>query len=148
RYGFTRESRANIGLATGPLVSFRIFDDLTPNTSTRSFHLPVHNWVDDLSWTRGKHTIQFGTNLRLINNVRESNATSFNTASLNPGFLTLEPAGHGISLDPSAQADGCNAASCPWVFPAVDPANSAVYNNAVSSLVGLVTQGNASYNFT
>jgi hypothetical protein len=145
-YGFIRQSRSNQGLETTPLVSFRIFDDLVPTTSTRAFQFPVHNWVDDVSWTKGKHTLQFGTNLRLINNIRNSNATSFNTASLNPGFLVRTPAGHGISLDPSAQADGC--ASCSWNFPAVDPNNTSVYNNAVSSLVGLVTQGNASYNFT
>ena len=76
RYGFIRESRSNQGLETTPIVSFRIFDDLVPTTSTRAFQLPLHNWVDDLSWTKGKHTLQFGTNLRLINNIRSSNATS------------------------------------------------------------------------
>jgi hypothetical protein len=137
RYGFTRESRSNEGLQNTPLVLFRVIDDLVPNTSTRAFQFPVHNWVDDVSWTRGKHTLQFGTNLRLINNIRTSNATSFSTAALNPGFLTVSPAGHGISLDPAA-----------FGFPAVDPNNTSAYNNAITTLVGLVTQGNASYNFT
>jgi Carboxypeptidase regulatory-like domain len=137
RYGFTRESRSNQGLETTPLVLFRVIDDLVPATSTRAFQFPVHNWVDDLTWTRGKHTLQFGTNLRLINNIRSSNATSFNTATLNPGFLVAEPAGNGISLDPGA-----------FGFPVVDPNNTSAYNNAVSTLVGFVTQGNASYNFT
>lgn len=137
RYGFTRESFSQQGLATQPLVSFRFIDDLVPLTSTNSFQIPVHNWVDDVSWTRGKHTLQFGTNVRLINNVRSSNATSFNNALINPLFLNQTPAGSGGSLDPAA-----------FGLPGVDPGNSSVYNNAVIDLVGLISQATANYNLT
>ncbi len=137
RYGFTRESNAQQGLADGPLVSFRVFDDLTPNTPTLASHIPLHNWVDDLTWVKGKHTLQFGTNVRLINNVRSSNATSFNTATLNPGGLFAPPAGTGGSLDPAA-----------FGFPGVDLNNPSVYNNSVVSLAGLISEATASYNFT
>ena len=149
RYGFIRESQSEQGLQNGPLVSFRIFDDLVPPTPTRAFTFPVHNWVDDLSWTRGKHTLQFGTNLRLINNIRSSNATSFNTAQLNPGFLAAGPANSHGSLDPSCATDSATPpAFCTWNFPQVDPNNQSAYSNAMSSLVGLISEGNASYNYT
>jgi hypothetical protein len=74
-YGLTRQSQTTQGLQNAPIVSFRFIDDLNAATSTTAYHVPVHNWIDDVSWTKGKHTLQFGTNLRLINNVRESNAT-------------------------------------------------------------------------
>ena len=149
-YGFTRQSQSNQGLQTQHETSFRFIDDIDAQTSTRAFHVPVHNWEDDVSWTKGKHTLQFGTNLRLINNVRSSNATSFNAALINPLFLNAAPAGSpkgsGGSLDPAAQADGCAAATCPWNFPAVDPNNLGVYNNAIIDLVGIVDQVTGNYN--
>jgi Carboxypeptidase regulatory-like domain len=136
-YGFTRESFSQQGLANQPLVSFRFIDDLVPQTATSTFHIPVHNWVDDVSWTRGKHTLQFGTNVRLINNVRSSNATSFNNALINPLFLDQTPAGSGGSLDPAA-----------FGLPGVDPGNSSVYNNAIIDLTGIISQATANYNLT
>jgi hypothetical protein len=136
-YGFTRQSFSQQGLANQPLVSFRFIDDLVPQTSTSSFHIPVHNWVDDLSWTRGKHTLQFGTNIRLINNVRSSNATSFDNAVINPLFLNTTPAGSGGSLDPGA-----------FGFPAVAQDSTSVYDNAIIDLVGLISQATANYNLT
>ncbi|MBS1841048.1 MAG: carboxypeptidase regulatory-like domain-containing protein, partial [Acidobacteria bacterium] len=144
RYGLTRQSQSNQGLQTQHETSFRFIDDINAQTSTRAFHVPVHNWADDLSWTKGKHTLQFGTNLRLINNVRSSNATSFNAALINPLFLNAAPAGSpkgsGGSLDPAAQADGCSPVVCPWAFPAVDSNNLGVYNNAIIDVVGIVSQ--------
>jgi len=135
RYGYTRQSQSTQGLQTAAQLSFRFIDDLKAATSTSSFHVPVHNFVDDVSWTRGKHTLQFGTNLRVINNVRQSNATSFNGAVINPAFLPANPAGSGGSLDPGH-----------FGFPAVDLNNPSPYNNAVIDLVGIVTQVTGNYN--
>ena len=102
RYGFTRQSSSNAGQLNQQTVSFRFINDLNPLTSTRTSQIPVHNWVDDVTWTKGNHTVQFGTNVRLINNSRTSNATSFNSALINPLFLDTAPAGSGGSLDPAA----------------------------------------------
>lgn len=140
-YGYTRQSELTQGLQTVPITSFRFIDDLNAATSSSNFHVPVHNWTDDISWTKGKHTLQFGTNIRLINNVRQSNASSFNGALINPAFLAANPAGSGGSLDP-----GCGIATCGWNFPAVDPNNANPYNNAVADLVGIVTQVTGNYN--
>jgi carboxypeptidase family protein len=148
-YGFTRESRDNLGIETQPIVSFRGFDDLVPGVSsptpttsfTKKFHLPTHNWVDDVTWSKGKHTLQFGTNLRLINNVRTSDASNFNNGLINPAFLNTFPTGSGGSLDP-----GCGIAACGWNFPSVDPNNLSVYNNAIINLVGIVDQVTGNFN--
>jgi hypothetical protein len=142
-YGFTRQSRDNLGIETAPLVSFRFIDDLVPGVSslspetsfTTKFHVPVHNWVDDITWSKGKHTLQFGTNIRLINNVRTSDAFNFNNGVINPQFLNTAPAGSGGSLDPAA-----------FGFPDVDPNNLAVYNNAIIDLVGVVDQVTGNFN--
>ena len=144
-YGLTRESQDNLGIENGPIVTFRGFDDLHPGISTLSpetssttkFHVPVHNWLDDLSWTKGKHTIQFGTNIRLISNVFATDASNFNAASTNPVWLLQGPSGSGGSLDPDA-----------FGFPVVDPNNSQVYDNAVINLVGLVPEVSSGYNRT
>jgi hypothetical protein len=137
RYGFTRQSTAQSGLQTGPSVRFRFIDDLNPFTSTRANYLPVHNWNDDITWTRGKHTFGFGGNIRLINNVRTSNATSFNDALANPLFLAQAPAGSGGSLDPAA-----------FGFPAVNPNQTQPYDNGVVDMVGILSQVTGNYNFT
>lgn len=142
-YGLTRQSRDNLGLEGPPLVSFRFIDDLVPGASslspeqsfTTKFHVPVHNWVDDVTWSRGKHTLQFGTNIRLINNVRASDVSNINNGLINPFFLNTAPAGSGGSLDPGA-----------FGFPAVDPNNLAVYDNAIIDLVGIVDQVTGNFN--
>jgi hypothetical protein len=144
-YGLTRQSQDNLGIENGPIVTFRGIDDLHPGVSslspetsfTTKFHIPVHNWTDDITWTRGKHTLQFGTNIRLINNVRASDIANFNAASTNPVWLQQTPAGSGGSLDPGA-----------FGFPAVDPNNSQVYDNAVVNLVGLIPLVTSSFNRT
>jgi hypothetical protein len=137
-YGLTRQSQADQGLVTQQQTDIRFFDSAVLNTSTTTaFHVPVNNWLDDVSWTRGNHTLQFGTNLRLIDNQRASNATSFDNALVNPAFLNVSPAGSGGSLDPAA-----------FGFPAVDPNNASVYNNAIVDLVGIVDQVTGNYNRT
>jgi hypothetical protein len=112
-------------------------DDLTPFTSTLANHLPVNNWIDDVTWTKGKHTLQFGGNIRLINNVRSSNATSFNDALANPLYLAQAPAGSGGSLDPAA-----------FGFPVVDPNQTQPYDFGIVDMVGILSQVTANYNFT
>jgi hypothetical protein len=137
-YGLTRQSQADQGLVTQPQTDIRFFNSVVPATSTTTaFQIPVHNWLDDISWTRGKHSLQFGTNVRLINNLRQSDTTSFNNGLVNPAYLNVSPAGSGGSLDPGA-----------FGFPQVDPNFANVYNDAVVDLVGIVDQVTGNYNRT
>ena len=154
-YGLTRQSQDNLGIEGPPIVTFRFIDDLVPSvgsqptdeqSATTKFHIPVHNFTDDVTWTKGKHTLQFGTNLRYINNVRATDSANITFASTNPFWLAGSAAGSGGTLDPAAVANGCNPAQCPWSFPAVDPNNATPYNNAVVNLVGVVSQVTGQYN--
>ncbi len=145
RFGLTRQSQSNAGIENGPNVTFRFYDDLHPSinsvspstSATTNFQIPVYNWTDDLSWTKGKHTLQFGTNIRYIMNDRQTDIANINYASTNPNYLPASASGSGGSLDPAA-----------FGFPAVDPNNPTPYDYAVVNLTGLITEGVAQYNRT
>jgi hypothetical protein len=145
-YGYAGFDTSALGQQTSAQVQFRGIDNLIPlagnlatnegSLPTSITHVPTHNFVDDVTWTKGSHTFQFGTNIRIINNIRSSDFTSFNSALVNPLSLVSAPAGSGGSLDPGA-----------FGFPDVDPNNQSVYNNAIIDLVGIVSQATANYNY-
>ncbi len=65
RYGYTRIGGSQAGSLRGPQAIFR-FLTYTDGYSANTFrHVPTHNFVDDVSLNRGKHTFQFGANIRL-----------------------------------------------------------------------------------
>ena len=107
RYGYIRQGYSDAGTLTKDYVDFRFMDDLDPHTGTTTVNVPVHNIIDNLSWTHGNHTVQGGVNWRLIGNNRSTNANSFNIASTNPywigstvpdpGDIGLAPVGSGFS---------------------------------------------------
>jgi hypothetical protein len=91
-YGFTRASFTQNGDSNDNRVNFRFI--FSPNSFARTLRrtTPVHNFVDDLSWVRGNHTLQFGANLRFIRNDRNSLGASFDTAVINPSFYNASGA--------------------------------------------------------
>jgi len=131
RYAFIRQGLGDSGLNNQPFNRFRGLDDsvgLTPSILT---NVPVHNFIDDVTWTKGRHTIQFGTNWRLIHNNRQSNAQNLSEGYANlywmsPSFIS----GTGASLDP---AIGNN-------FPLVDPGFGTSYDFAAVQLMGIMSQ--------
>jgi hypothetical protein len=86
RYGLTRQAFTDGGDSNGNDISFRFV--FQPNSQTHSLSrvTPVHNITDDVSWSHGKHTFQFGANIRKINNSRVSFANAFDNAITNPSF--------------------------------------------------------------
>jgi hypothetical protein len=104
-YGFIRQGGGSIGQLTQNFIEFGNGpDSLKANTFTTKSNVPVHNLTDDLAWVKGKHTLGFGGNLRVVTSNRNSDANSFSFARsynlwLNP---TAFIAGTGSSLDPSA----------------------------------------------
>jgi Carboxypeptidase regulatory-like domain len=134
RYAFVRQGEGTGGLNSQPFVSFRGLDDTQALASqTILTNVPVSNFVDDVSWTRGKHTIQFGTNWRLIHNNRLSNADNISTAQanlywLNPSFIANE----GVSLDPTADPTG--------TFPLVSSSFGTSYSFAAMDVAGILSE--------
>lgn len=98
RYGFTRQAFTQGGDSNGNDISFRFV--FQPNNQSHSISriTPVHNITDDLSWIHGKHALQFGANVRKINNSRVSFANAFDNAITNPSFY-FGGAGDRISTD-------------------------------------------------
>ena len=111
-FGYTRFSPALSG-ATGPVL-FQTSLDPLQNFSARPIGqtLPTLNPADDVTWTKGKHTITFGFNARLIHNNTSSMANSF----AHYGYGATELIGLGadinkavadyIHVDPTQLADG------------------------------------------
>jgi hypothetical protein len=155
RYGYTRFAFSDQGQQTQPTVELRFIDDLIPLATngatataaapTTNNQVPVHNWVDDLTWIKGKHTLQFGGNIRQINNIRGSDSTSFNQALANPLYLASAPANVNGDCAPGPK-QSLNPAC--FGFAPVDPNNIQVYNNAAIDLVGIISQVTGSYNRT
>jgi hypothetical protein len=138
RYGLIRQGVANVGQIDQPYVFFG--EGPTPLyalTNTTRSTVPVHNLVDDLAWVRGRHTLQFGENVRIITDNRISNVDSFSYARTYTLWLTPTSliAGQGGSLDPGA-----------FGFPAVNPNFQTGYDWPVIALTGLVDSGFAAYN--
>jgi hypothetical protein len=140
RYAFIREGLGQGGLNSQDYNTLRGLDDTQALNSTDTpsifTNVPVHNFIDDVSWTKGKHTIQFGTNWRLIHNNRDSNAQnlSYGYANLywmSPSFISNQ----GVSLDP-----GLMGANVGGSYPSVDPAFGSSYDFAAVQVAGLMSQ--------
>jgi hypothetical protein len=85
-YGLTRNAFSNQGDSTDNAISFR--DVFQPTLFARTFSrvTPVHNFTNDFSWIKGDHTVQFGTNIRIIRNKRTDFAPSFDNGIANSSF--------------------------------------------------------------
>ena len=92
RYGYIRQGYSNRGTGQGDYTTFRFINDVAtdPDYVTRStvINVPVNNIVDNLTWTKGSHTLGFGGNWRLIHNNRGADLNSYNSATTNPYWYT------------------------------------------------------------
>lgn len=138
RWGLTRQGGSNSGASTEPGVGLQGLDSPVAFSRTSGFHIPVNNFIEDLAWTHGNHSFSFGTNLRIIHDARLSTANSFPDASINTGWLgpSSAVANTGQPLDPAASG-----------YAAVDPSVGYNYDSAIMDLVGVVTEGDAIYNY-
>jgi hypothetical protein len=144
-YGFIRQGVGRIGQLTNSYTFFGNGpDSLQALTSTTTANVPVHNLTDDVAWVKGKHTLGFGGNLRIVTNNRNSNANSFSFARsytlwLNP---TAFIAGAGGSFDPGAPQFASLG------LPAVNPNFQTGYDYPVIALAGLLDSSFSNYNIT
>jgi Carboxypeptidase regulatory-like domain len=139
RYGLIRQSLGEDGANnTQHHVIFRGLDDPSAFTRTTATVVPVHNIVDDFTWVKGTHTIQWGGNLRIVDNKRISNNQSFFDAETNAGWLAdTGIAGTGTDLDPGA-----------FNFPAVASGFATSYDWAAMDAMGIIPEIDAYYNLT
>ena len=145
RWGYTRQSVGNIGNASQPVIYFRgLNDDTTSNNSSRAvvrttvFQVPVHNLVDDISWLKGKHTLQFGTNVAFIRNPRNSTLSSFSDGVTNASWLPAAGiANTGTAMDPATVTG----------LPVVASSFNNSYDYPLMTLIGSISQVDAQYNY-
>jgi hypothetical protein len=133
-YGFTRLGVSQSG-AQGPLFAVRTFTDIENFSRAFGHQLPVQEIKDDVSWTRGRHTIQFGGALRYIRNHRQDDTLSFPNFNVNNGFCQGLCQSAALSLG-AAGTPGAN-------FPAED--NLTAVTRAMMMLTGSITQVNTSF---
>ncbi len=135
RYAFVRQGLGTSGLNNQPFNRLRGLSDVVGLTPSILTNVPVHNFIDDISWTKGRHTLQFGTNWRLIHNNRQSNAQNLsegyeNLYWMNPSFI----AGTGTNLDPG------NTTGASLGYPGVDGSFGTSYSFAAMQLMGVMSQ--------
>jgi hypothetical protein len=138
-YGFTRQSTGQIGLGNFDFTYIRGIDYPFAYTGTNSTKVPLHNFTDDLSWTKGHHTIQVGANWRHFDYINTNNSNSYSSALTNASYLPgAAIAGTGNYLDP---------ANAPVSDPVDVPDDGQNYDYAVLGLVGVISQVNNDYNY-
>ena len=134
-YGLTRAAFTRKGDQDANNIQFRfIFNPVLTTALTRV--TPVHNFVDDVTFVKGNHTLQFGGNVRLIKNTRQSFLNAFDT-------LTTNPSGYNASAAVLTQAgaDGAGAA----IFPDVAGSSLTPLRNILSAVIGRFSQYTANF---
>jgi hypothetical protein len=137
-WGFTRQSFGLVGNTDQQWNEFLGLDEGV--TFSHSFQVPLHNLVDDVSWTRGTHTFQFGTAIGIARDPRTSYLHS-NTIGLGTTNWTspIGFAGTTSTLDPT------NTAGHPGIS-GPEPETSTQYDRPLLALYGMVSDVVANYN--
>lgn len=138
RYGWVRQGTASRGATNQDYVIFNTsITNLTSTNTSSVLLVQVHNFVDDFTWVKGKHTFQFGINDRLIFNNRQADSTLYNTATATTNDLLVGGiAGQPGSLDASANG-----------YPTIASSFNSNYNSAIADVTGLITTATGHYNY-
>ncbi|HLK67929.1 MAG TPA: TonB-dependent receptor [Bryobacteraceae bacterium] len=135
-YGYTRLGNASTG-NTDVLPSFG-FTTLTATPRAAQRVSPTTNIGDDLTWTKGRHSAQFGVNMRFIENDR----LAFNNV---PAYSfnrnTLLGLGNDIDNDVQSYIQGIYGSSATL-------ASTTNVTNAFGALFGVLNNFAATYNFS
>ncbi len=129
RYGITRVGVENTGVSRDTFVTFRGLEPIVGTTRPFIRKTPVHTFADDFSFVAGSHELKAGGVVRLIRNNRLNFANSFPSASANSSWLVNSGANLNVGLTDLAST------------------GRTAYRDAVTTVLGLVSQGNASYNY-
>jgi len=156
RYGFTRQSTGYRGNSNQPWNTFFTLD--SPFAYSHNFQIPVNNFLDDVSWTKGKHTLQFGVNIGIIRDPRVSFLHSFsqgkgatfwmapvafaNTANTDP---LKGPVCSQASATAGYTAGGSQLDPCYGGFPSAF--SNVAYDYPMLGLLGMVSLVDSNWNY-
>jgi hypothetical protein len=132
-WGFTRQSTGIVGNSDQPWDTFLGLDQGI--NYSHNFQMPVHNLIDDFSWTKGTHTIQLGVNVGIARDPRTSYLHSFSEGVGTTSWMS--PTGFANSSSPLDPTNGG--------YP--EPTSNTAYDYPMLSLLGMQSQIIANYNY-
>lgn len=134
-WGFTRQSTGIIGNSNQPWDQFYSLDE--GFAYSHNLQMPVHNFLDDFSWIKGNHTLQFGANTGFARDPRVSYLHSFSRGNGNTNWMaptSFANSGGTSPLDPAL-------AGLP------EPVSTPAYDYPMLGLLGMVSDVIANYNY-
>ena len=143
RYGYIRQGYSNRGTGQGNYNVLRFMDQPTPESRSSIVNVPVNNFIDNFTMSKGKHTLAAGANWRIIHNNRSSDLLSYSQGNTNEYWLVNGGAIAGQSVPGSPQSLDPGG----FGFPSVDSGFANSYNIAAAMLTGLVPQTTGYYNY-
>jgi hypothetical protein len=143
RYGYIRQSFATTGAGSGVFTTFRTLDTPVSQARSSSTVVPEHNIIDDLTWTKGRHQIQFGANYRRFTYENKTDNNSYSTAIANPFWMLNS----GFANKTAANKPPVTFDAGAFGFAPVDPNFDANYDFAISALAGLTNEETDHFNY-
>ena len=148
RYGLTRESVGINGDSNQPWVFMRDLDQDVAYSSGDT--APVHNLVDNVEWTKGSHSFQFGFNFLLSRLNSYNYSPVFSDALTNADWISAGGfANKNDFLNPACNAQNSGSTNCTAgdVFPAVDSGFNHAYDFPLAALMGIESEVDGSFNY-
>lgn len=133
-WGFTRQSTGILGNTN---QEWNVFYGLDQGiVYSHNAQTPIHNLLDDFSWTKGKHSLQFGGNIGFVRDPRLSLEHSFSAGKGATNWMSPT----GFANTGGGYLDPANGG-----FP--EPGSAFAYDYPVLGLLGMVSDIVANYNY-
>lgn len=129
RYGLTRQGLETTGASTFGAVSFRGLDDRFALTYDYARITPVNHLSQDFNYNKGAHQVTFGAVARSIHNFRTNYGNSYPSATTNASWFADTGAAFRAQVPDLARTF-----------------RTAFYD-AASAVLGIISEGTASYNY-
>ena len=137
-YGLTRLAFSDQGDSDQNAITFRSTFSPLGFTRTANRVNPTHNFTDDFTWLKGDHTIQMGTNIRIVRNKRSNFGAAYDSGVTN--FSFYEGSGSSV-LVPVTQYLAANTGT------AISSAWTINLGHALTAVLGRLSQYGANFNF-
>ncbi len=152
RWGFTRQSQGFVGNTS---QEWNVFYGLDQGINyTHNAQTPVHNFVDDFSWTKGAHTLQIGANVGFARNPRVSYEHSFDVGKGATNWMSPTGFSNTAIHDPAnplacgaigSSTGGSPLDPCHGGYP--EPISSPQFDYPIMALFGMVSDVISNYNY-
>src|SRR5262245_44029865 len=139
-FGYTRLNIVQSGNADTARLTWGSLDNLINTTARPSTRLlPTLNFVDDMTWIKGRHAVSYGINFRFIENDRTSYANAFPSYSFSRNTLKglgqdIVDAVNGYIIQTSGNSSLKITENTP-------------VTNAFGTLLGVINSYSATYNY-